>query len=135
LTGGTTVLITGSVPVTAAGVEFNGPVTSGLVFQVEGYSVVTIDNARSLHGEIELRSGSGVPKLDLAGMSDADHWSYRNDILKIFDADNRVVDTLHLVSDAFPGGVGTGGLSLTILEGGEVTITLGSDFSGNTKAV
>lgn len=113
--------------------EFGGFVSSGQTVQVSGgskanvaESTVQMDQPREFHGTVDLfRLGVA----DLVGLSQADHWSYKNDMLSIYNGCGSVVDKLHVVSDAF--GSSVHGLSVSTTTAGDVLVRPGTDFSGS----
>jgi hypothetical protein len=123
LTGDTKVGV-GGIFGAGSDVSINGHVQSGLVFEINGVARLTLDKPTEFHGEIDLLPNP-LPLVDLVGLTPADSWSYRNDMLTIRDSGDHVVDRTHIVSDS-----STGGLSLSKMTDGTVQISLGQDFHG-----
>jgi hypothetical protein len=68
--------------------------------------------------------------VDLVDLAKADSWSYRNDILAIKNACGRVIDRVHVVSDASSTGT-IHGLSVSMSGAGDVLVRPGTDFRGS----
>ncbi len=90
-------------------------------------STVQLDNPAQFHGTVDLHDLSLV---DLVGLAHADTWHYANDLLCIRNACGKVINTLHVVSDASSTG-GVHGLSLSKTTAGDVLVSPGTDFSGS----
>jgi hypothetical protein len=61
-------------------------------------------------------------------LAQADSWSYKNDLLSIKTACGKVIDRLHVVSDA-SGSVH--GLSVSKTAAGDLLVSPGADFHGS----
>jgi hypothetical protein len=116
--------------------EFAGRVSNGQTITVSGASISVVPTARlvidrpdEFHGTVDLHNSSLT---DLVGLAQADHWSYANDLLSIRNAGGKVIETLHVVSDAL--GSGIHGLSLSKTSAGDVLVRPGTDFGGSLVA-
>lgn len=65
----------------------------------------------------------------LIGLFQSDHWTYKNDMLSIYNAYGSIVDKLHVVSDAFDSSAH--GLSVSKTSAGDLLVTPGTDFCGS----
>ncbi len=90
-------------------------------------SEVDIADAHAFHGTLDLHDYSLA---DLAGLARADAWSYRNDMLTIFNGCGKVADKVHVLSDATTTG-GVHGLSVSMDTEGRILISPGTDFHGS----
>jgi hypothetical protein len=143
---GTFVLGPGSTRVTDVGskLEFGGLVAGGQTVQVSGgpsfggpsfagdagISTLQIDEPRQFHGTVDLHD---FGLTDLVGLAQADSWSYTNDMLSIFNGCGKVLDTLHIISDASSTG-SIHGLTVSKTIAGDVLVSPGTAFDGSLTA-
>jgi hypothetical protein len=92
-----------------------------------GISSVEIDQPKDFHGTVDLHDMSLA---GLVGLAQADSWSYKNDLLSIKAANGKVIDRLHVISDASSTGSGVHGLMVSKTAAGAVLVSPGTDFSG-----
>jgi probable HAF family extracellular repeat protein len=120
--------------------EFNGSVSKDQTVQLLGHNFshdgaivaggaarLQVDRPIAFHGTVDLQDLSLV---DLVGLAKADSWSYKNDMLSIFNSHGKVVDRLHVVSDATSTG-SIHGLSVSKHAAGDVVVSPGTDFHGS----
>jgi len=125
--------------VEGATLEFGGRVSRSQSVSVAGGSAspngtlppvtssVKIDRPTEFFGTVDLHDLSVA---DLVGLSQADSWSYKNDLLSIRNTCGKVIDRLHVVSDASSTG-SIHGLSVSQTAAGEVLVSPGTDFHGS----
>jgi hypothetical protein len=126
-----------SIRVAAVGgrMSFGGFVSGGETVSLSGAmlgpftatSSVTIDEPKDFHAAIVLHNFSLA---DLVGLAKADSWSYKNDLLSFGAANGKVIDRLHIVSDASSTG-SVHGLSISKNAAGDVLVSPGTDFHGS----
>ncbi len=129
-------------PTSVAGghLTFTSFVSQGQVIDVTGVmaalivrtSEVDIANSHDFHGTLDLHDFSLA---SLAGLAGADAWSFKNDMLTIFDGCGQIADRVHVISDAdaTPTG-GVHGLSVSLNNDGQVLVSPGADFHGSLAA-
>jgi hypothetical protein len=117
--------------------EFGGLVSRGQAVDLTGgqpdlvrIATVKIDDPKDFHGTVDLHN---LSLADLVGLAEADRWTYHNDMLSIFNACGRVVDKLHVISDASSTG-SVHGLSVSRYVAGDVLVRPGTDFHGSLAA-
>jgi hypothetical protein len=114
-----------------AGLEFGGFVSAGQTVNVSGAlggaAQLKIDHPTQFHGTVDLHTDFSS-FADLVGLAQADSWSYKNDLLSIKTACSKVIDRLHVVSDA-SGSVH--GLLVSKTAAGDLLISPGTDFYGS----
>jgi hypothetical protein len=118
-------------------IEFGGFVSGGETVSVSGsvnttppgpaISSVVIEQPREFFATVDLHDFSLA---DLVGLAQADSWSYKNDLLSIKTANGKVIDRLHVVSDASSTG-SVHGLSVSKNAAGDVLVSPGTDFQGS----
>lgn len=79
-----------------AGIEFIGSVGPNQTVNAEGADTITLDQPGTFRGLVNFQGGP-ANNIDLMGITNADSYSYQNDMLSLFQG-NRVVDTLHLAA-------------------------------------
>jgi hypothetical protein len=89
-------------------------------------STVQLDEPKEFRGTVDLHD---VSVADLVGLAKADSWSYKNDMLSIFNGYDRLIDKLHVISDA-PSTGNVHGLSVSKSLAGDVLVKPGTDFQG-----
>jgi hypothetical protein len=115
-------------------IQFGGFVSGGETVSVSGFvstppgpSSVVIEQPREFFATVDLHDFSLA---DLVGLARADSWSYKNDLLSIKAANGKVIDRLHVVSDASSTG-SVHGLSVSKTAAGDVLVSPGTDFHGS----
>lgn len=122
--------------------EFGGSVSSGQTVTLNGTfagpgpsrfgsvgSTVQIEDPHAFHGTVDFL---GCSFADLVSLAGADSWSYKNDMLLIFNERGRTIDKLHVNNDV-PGTVH--GLSVSFNSTGDVIVTPGTDFHGTLASL
>jgi hypothetical protein len=97
----------------------------GFVFSTT--STIQLDEPREFRGTVDLHD---LSLADLVGLAKADSWSYENDMLSIFSGCGRLIDKIHVISDA-PSTGGIHGLSVSKSLAGDVLVNPGTDFHGS----
>ena len=107
------------------GAEFGGAVASGQSFTLLGaVPRLTIDQPAKFHGSVDISVGIG-DTVNLAGISDATSYSFKDDLLKLYNG-GKVIDTLKLTAPTGGFQVGQGASGVQIELGG---ITPGNGFA------
>jgi hypothetical protein len=111
--------------------QFGGFVSSGQTVDITGatgsISSVLIDQPKDFQGKVVLHDFSLAR---LAGIAQADSWSFKHDLLSIKAAGGKRIDTLQVVSDA-PSTGSVHGLSVSTNASGTVFVRPGTDFGGS----
>jgi hypothetical protein len=119
-------------------IQFGGFVSGGETVSISGspnpaasnttnaISSVVIEQPREFFATVDLHDFSLA---DLVGLAQSDSWSYKNDLLSIKAANGKVIDRLHVVSDASSTSVH--GLSVSKNAAGDVLVSPRTDFHGS----
>jgi hypothetical protein len=79
-----------------AGIEFIGSVGHGQTVNAEGADTITLDKPGAFKGLVNFQGGPSNT-VDLVGITNADSYSYHNDMLSLFHG-GQVVDTLRFAA-------------------------------------
>ncbi len=81
-----------------SGISFLGSVSAGQVVNSGGFDRITIGKPEAFQGLVNY-AGGPTNTIDLLGITTADSYSYRNDILSLYQG-GKVVDTLRMAAGA-----------------------------------